>query len=209
MLSNRLKISRWIELLSIFIGIPLLLKFAVAPVLKLIPLFLVFVIYFFILLRDKTFKRRQFRLNGFKAWIMILWRSSIMLLFLICFTWFTYPSQFLNLPAHEPSLWLMLVFVYPLFSVVPQEFIFRAYFYHRFHGLVSNRNILVLINAALFSFSHIVFENWVAIIFTFIASIMFSLTYLRHRSYTIVVLEHTIYGLLIFTIGPGQFFHTF
>lgn len=209
MLSIRLKIFRWAELLSIYLGIPLLLKFDILPVFKLVPLILVFIIYLFIVLRDKTFKRRQFRFNGFRAWIMILWRSSIMLLFLITFTWFIYPSQFLDLPAHETSLWLMLIFIYPFFSVVPQEFIFRAYFYHRFQDLVSNRNVLVLINAALFSFSHIVFENWVAIVFTFIASIMFSLTYLRHRSYTIVVLEHTIYGLLIFTIGPGQFFHTF
>lgn len=209
MLSNRTKIARWLELLSVYIGIPLLLKFDILPVYKLVPLFMVFLFYLFVLLRDKTFKRKQFRLNGFDAWIMILWRTVIMLLFLLLFTRFVFPSQYFELPLTNKNLWLLLVFTYPFLSVIPQEFVFRVYFYHRFQGLIGNRNILILLNALLFSFSHIMFENWVALVLTFIASILFSLTYLRYRSFTIVVLEHAIYGVLIFTIGPGAFFHNF
>ena len=209
MLSLRKKVARWIELITLFIGIPLLLDFNILPVYKLVPLLAVFLFYLYILLRDKTFKRKQFRLNGFKAWIMILWRSSIMLLFLLLFTWSVYPEQFLELPLHKPRIWLTLLISYPFVSVIPQEFVFRVYFYHRFTGLIGNRNALILLNALLFSFSHIMFDNWVAPVFAFIASILFSLTYLRHRSFTIVVLEHAIYGLLIFTIGPGAFFYSF
>lgn len=209
MLSNGVKILRWLELICIFIGIPLLLHFDILPVYKLVPLFIVFTFYFFILWRDKTFKKKRFKLNGFRAWSLITWRSSIMILFLICFTWFIFPSQYLDLPVNDQKLWFALILGYPFFSVVPQEFVFRVYFYHRFQGLIGNRNMLILLNAILFSFSHLMFQNWVAIVLTFIASIMFSLTYLRHRSFTIVALEHSIYGLLIFTIGPGSFFHSF
>lgn len=207
MLSGRMKIARWGELLGIYIGIPLLLKFDILPVYKLVPLFIVFLSYLFILLRDKTFKRKQFRLNGFEAWVLILWRSLIMLLFLILFTRFVFPAQYFELPLHKKNLWLLLIFTYPFFSVIPQEFVFRVYFYHRFKGLFGSRNLLIIMNAFLFSFSHIMFGNWVALVLTFIASILFSLTYLRHRSFTIVVLEHSIYGLLLFTVGPGAFFH--
>jgi membrane protease YdiL (CAAX protease family) len=205
----KFKIGRWLEMIVVFIGVPLLLMFNVLPIYKIIPLLIVFSFYLFVILRDKSFKRHQFRLNGFKAWSMILWRSSIMLLFLILFTWFVFPEQYIYIPIHTPKLWCLLLLYYPLFSVIPQEFIYRVYFYHRFKGLLDNRNILILINATVFSFSHIVFGNRVVLAFTFIASILFSLTYLRYRSYTIVVVEHIIYGLIIFTIGPGAFFHSF
>jgi membrane protease YdiL (CAAX protease family) len=208
MLSNRIKIFRWIEIIGLYFGIPLLLKFDVVPILKLVPLFLMFVIYLYILLRDKDFKKKRFKLNGFRAWRMILYRSAVMVIFLVFFTWFFYRDQYLALPTQEPLLWLRIVLIYPFFSVIPQELVYRVYFYHRFQGLFANRNLLILLNSVLFSFMHILYENWVAIVFTFVASILFSLTYLRHRSFTIVALEHSIYGLLIFTIGPGSFFHT-
>ena len=208
MLTVRTKTYRWVEILLLYIGMPLLLKFDVLPVFKLIPLFTVFVIYLYILLRDKTFKKRQFRLNGFNAWMMILWRSALMILFLIVFTWLIFPAQYLDLPVNNTLLWMKIVLVYPFFSVIPQELVYRVYFYHRFQGLLGNRYLLVIINALLFSFMHIIFENWVAVVLTFIAGILFSLTYLRYRSFTIVVLEHSIYGLLIFSIGPGSFFHS-
>ena len=209
MLSVRTQISRWAEIVLIFVGLPLLLKFDVLPVLKLGALFAVFVIYLYILLRDKDFKKKRFKLNGFRAWRMIFWRSAITLVFLIAFTWFVFPTQYLALPTQDTALWGKIVLLYPFISVIPQELVFRVYFYHRFQGLMGNRSLLVLLNALLFSFSHILFENWVAIVFTFIASILFSFTYLRHRSFTIVVLEHVIYGILVFTIGPAAFFHSY
>lgn len=209
MLSLHLKIIRWFELLLLYIGLPLLLNYSQNPGLKFVALLLVFGVFLYVLLRDKTFKKRQFRLNGFRAWRMILWRTSLMIIFLLTFTWFFYPAQYFALPAHATGLWAMTVLAYPFVSVIPQELVFRVYFYHRFQGLVANRNLLMLVNALLFSYSHIVFNNWVVLVFTFIASLLFSFTYLRHRSFTIVVLEHSLYGLLVFTIGPASFFHSF
>ncbi len=209
MLSLRVKLFRWIELVALYIGVPLVVWFKIMPAFKLVPLFIVFIVYLFLLVKDKSFKNRQFRLNGFNAWSMIFYRTAIMAVFLVAFTWYFYPEQYFDLLINNFNLWLRIVLVYPFFSVIPQELVFRVYFYHRFKGLISGKYILILLNALLFSFTHIVFENWVVLIFTFIASILFSFTYLRHRSLVIVSLEHSLYGLLIFTLGPGSFFHTY
>lgn len=206
-MSIKKKILRWSEIIFLYIGIPLLYFFDLLPVHKLFPLIIVFFIYLYIILRDKSFKRHQFRLNGFKAWSMIFYRTSIIIVFLLVYVWKTFPDQLFSLPIEQPSLYALIVLLYPLWSVVPQEFVYRVYFYHRFSGLFGNRNMLVIINAILFSYSHIIFENWVSLVFTFVASIMFSLTYLRYRSFSIIVLEHSLYGILIFTIGPGSFFY--
>lgn len=206
-MSIRKKILRWSEIILLYIGIPLLYFFDLIPVHKLLPLIVVFIIYLYIILRDKSFKRHQFRLNGFKAWTLIFYRTSIIIVFLMVYVWKTFPDQLFSMPLEQPDLWALIILLYPLWSVIPQEFVFRVYFYHRFSGLLGSRNMLVIMNAVLFSYSHIIFENWVAIIFTFVASIMFSLTYLRYRSFSIIVLEHSLYGILIFTIGPGSFFY--
>lgn len=203
----RTKIYRWIEIIFLYIGIPLLFFFDLLPVHKLIPLIIVSLIFLYIILRDKSFKRHQFKLNGFKAWSMIFYRTSIIIIFLLVYVWHTFPEQLFQMPTERTLFWVVLLLMYPLWSVIPQEFVYRVYFYHRFSGLLKNRNLLVILNAIMFSFSHIIFENWVALVFTFVASIMFSLTYLRYRSYSIIVLEHVLYGSLIFTIGPGEFFY--
>ncbi len=209
MLSLKVKTLRWLELVGLYIGIPFLVWFRIMPAFKLVPLFIVFIVYLFLLIKDESFKNRQFRLNGFKAWSMIFYRTAIMSVFLLAFTWFFYPNQYFDLLINNFDLWLKIVLIYPFFSVIPQELVFRVYFYHRFKGLVPGKYFLIIINAVLFSFTHIIFENWVVIIFTFIASILFSLTYLRYRSFVIVALEHSLYGLLVFTLGPGAFFHTY
>lgn len=201
------KIFRWVEICLVYIGLPLLYFFDIIVCHKMVPLLAVFVFYLYVIIRDKTIKRRQFNVNRFKAWRLIFLRSIIIGLFLIIYVSIWFPEQFYQMPTERTRLWLYLIFLYPFWSVLPQEFIYRVYFYHRFKGLVNNRNVLVLLNALLFSFCHIIFRNYVALVLTFLAGIIFSLTYLRHRSFTIVSLEHAIYGSLIFTIGPGDFFY--
>ncbi len=201
------KIFRWVEILLLYIGIPLMYFFDFLPVHKLVPLIIVSLVYLYVILRDKSFKRHQLKLNGLKAWSMIFFRTSIIIVFLLVYVWKTFPEQLFQMPSERTSFWIVLLVLYPLWSVIPQEFVYRVYFYHRFSGLLKSRNLLVIINAVLFSFSHIIFENWVALIFTFVVSIMFSLTYLRYRSYSMIVLEHALYGSMIFTIGPGNFFY--
>jgi len=63
------------------------------------------------------------------------------------------------------------------------------------------------VNALCFSMAHIIFRNWIALVFTFVGSIVFSLTYIRSRSLNAVFIEHSIYGNIFFTNGFGIFFY--
>ncbi len=65
----------------------------------------------------------------------------------------------------------------------------------------------MLTNAFLFSFSHIIFRNWLALALTFVGGFLFALTYKRSQSLLTVFIEHTLYGDFIFTVGIGQFFY--
>lgn len=67
--------------------------------------------------------------------------------------------------------------------------------------------VFIGLNAVLFSFSHIIFNNWLAIVLTFFGGIMFAFTYRKSNSLMVVFIEHMLYGNWIFTVGIGQYFY--
>ena len=96
---------------------------------------------------------------------------------------------------------------YPVLSVVPQEIIFRAFFFHRYSSLFAHRRVIILINGALFAFAHILFRNWVAVIGSFVVGLLWAMTYLESRSLLVVSIEHALYGNFVFTLGIGYYFY--
>lgn len=118
------------------------------------------------------------------------------------------PWQFLSLPLQRPRLWLVVCVLYPLFSVCPQELIYRVFFFDQaaraFPGTGIRR--LIVCNALLFGYVHIVFGNVWAPLMAIVGGLMFACTYCARRSFLCAVVEHTIWGDLIFTLGLGQFF---
>ena len=127
-------------------------------------------------------------------------------------TWLTFtwaPEDFLHFPRRLPALWLLVMVFYPLISVTTQEIVFRVFFFHRYEGLFGAHVWpLILLNALLFSFAHIIFQNWVSIVLTFLGGLLFAWRYVRTNSFWAVVLEHALYGNLLFTIGLGRYFFT-
>ena len=166
-----------------------------------------FLVYFVIILRDKSFPRKYFGLNGFKYWSPLVIRFLIIAGLLTVLVWYFKPDRFFIIPRQEPLMWLLIMIGYPIWSVFPQELIYRGYFFHRFKILTNNEWLLILMNAFLFSFSHIVFGNWVAPVLTFFASIIFAFTYIKSRSLLVVFIEHLLYGNFIFTVGLGHYFY--
>jgi membrane protease YdiL (CAAX protease family) len=118
------------------------------------------------------------------------------------------PERFLALPRHNPRLWLLICVLYPLLSVYPQEVIYRAFFFEQFSRLVPRVRApwLVALNAAFFSFAHIVFGNVWAPILSAAGGLLFATTYLKSRSVMCAALEHALWGNLTFTIGLGPLF---
>jgi uncharacterized protein len=135
-------------------------------------------------------------------------RFSVLAPLIAVVTWLAFPQLFLELPRQRPLLWAIIMVLYPLLSVWPQEMLYRALLFHRFRDLFRSDVALILVSASAFGFAHIIFLNWIAIIMTAAGGLLFARDYARHRSLSLTCLEHSLYGCLIFTVGLGRFFYT-
>ena len=131
------------------------------------------------------------------------------IIFLISGYLYTYAldeSLLLNFPRESFFVWLIVMFIYPFLSVIPQEIIFRVFFFSRYKTYFLNKNtFLVVINSIVFSFCHIVFNNLHALVITGIVSPIFAHAYINKSFLTCVVI-HTLGGQIIFTLGLGKYF---
>ena len=123
-------------------------------------------------------------------------------------TWFLWPDTFLSLPRQKPLFWLMIMCLYPLLSVWPQEVLYRAFLFRRYSAVFGSTGRTVVASAVAFGFAHVIFLNWIAVVMTALGGLIFARDYGRHRSLKLVCLEHSLYGCLIFTVGLGRFFYT-
>lgn len=141
-------------------------------------------------------------------------RKRAVLLFLLCATALTAltltiaPGRFLEFPSHRPGLWAMVMLLYPILSVVPQEMIFRSFFMTRYKSLFPGRLPLIVMSGLCFGLSHLILNNWIAPTFSMIGGIIFAWGFSRHRSLKWASIEHALYGCFVFTIGIGWFFFT-
>jgi len=125
---------------------------------------------------------------------------------LLVFTWVMIPEHLFGLPRERPLVWVMVMVLYPLLSVVPQEIIFRSYFFRRFAPIFSDQTIN-LASAIAFGWVHIVLQNWVAVVFSGVGGWLFADTYRKTGSLAAVCFEHALYGCYLFTIGLGFYFY--
>ncbi|MCE2927768.1 MAG: CPBP family intramembrane metalloprotease [Rickettsiales bacterium] len=123
------------------------------------------------------------------------------------FTWFMKPDQLFIVPQTNIQLWFAILIFYPLLSVLPQEIIYRSYFFKRYLVWPVDSAQRLLLNAFAFGWLHIVLHNWVAVVFSAIGSIIFTQTYLRTKSLAAVCFEHSLYGCYIFSVGLGYYFY--
>ena len=195
------------EIAVVYICLPLVYRYVNLPVHKFIPLFIVFIIYLVVLLKDKNFDKKRLWLNNFKNWLPIFLRIFIFFILSIAYMLIFNPGSLFIIPRQNPLLILLIIVFYPAWSVYPQELIYRSYFYHRFSSFIRNEKLLILINAVLFSYSHIIFKNWIAIILAFFGSLLFSYTYRKSNSLLVTSVEHALYGNIIFIVGLGEYFY--
>ena len=201
-------LTRWVEMAGIFLGVPIVLYGTFIPHLKSTVLLAVCIICLVMLLRDRTFDRNRFGLNGSYNWRVLVIRYVIIACCLSLYTVLVEPEDAMAILRHNYARWAVIMITYPVLSVVPQEIIYRAFFFHRYGSLFTEKRISVLTNAALFAFGHILFRNWVAVIGSFVASLLWATTYLGSRSLPIVAIEHSLYGDLVFTLGIGNYFYS-
>jgi uncharacterized protein len=203
-----MKFMRWIEMAGIFLCVPLLLLGDFVPRPKSLVMLAVCFACIGLLLRDKTFDRSRFGLNGFHNLRPLSMRFTIIASCLMLYMALVEPGNILAVLRHNSALWTLIMITYPVLSVVPQEIIYRAFFFHRYRSLFADERIGIVINAALFAFAHILFRNWVAVIGSFVAGLLWATTYLGSKSLLVVSIEHALYGNFVFTLGIGYYFYS-
>ncbi|WP_207222705.1 CPBP family intramembrane glutamic endopeptidase [Herbihabitans rhizosphaerae] len=115
------------------------------------------------------------------------------------------PERLLVFPRQEPVVWALVMVLYPLLSVYPQEMIFRAFLFHRYKPLFGTGAPVVAASAISFGFAHVIFGNWVSVGLTLIGGLIFAARYRKTGSVLVASVEHALYGCLVFTIGLGEF----
>jgi CAAX protease family protein len=134
---------------------------------------------------------------------------AVFLPFALAVTWLVNryaPRDLFSLVRQKPTLWAAIMAAYPVFSVYPQGIVFRAFFFDRYRTLFPSTWLLVLMSAAAFTYLHIVFRNWIAVVLTAFGGLLFAMRYVQTGSLFVSCFEHTLYGCWLFTVGLGRWF---
>jgi membrane protease YdiL (CAAX protease family) len=107
--------------------------------------------------------------------------------------------------ALQNNLWrfFLVTGVYTFLSVIPQEFIYRKFYFQRYKMLFKSDKQLIAINSMVFCLGHLFFDNLLVLVITLIGGFIFSLSYLKYQSLKWICIEHSLYGLWLYTIGLG------
>jgi uncharacterized protein len=199
------------ELLLIFMVLPLVLA-----VLK--PRSWIYILLWLLAFKAWLFMRKTWGYDFYVDWnrttmlegkafknIFIRYIPCTLLLF--AFTAMAIPERMFSLILERPYVWAMVMVLYPVLSVFPQEIIFRSFFLKRYAPLFNTERGLMAANALAFGFAHIVLHSPVAMIFCTIGGWLFAHTYLRTKSLCAVWIEHALYGCTVFTLGLGFYFY--
>lgn len=194
-----------IELILLFVFMPFMLLIPV-----LIPIKVGVVLLGVIYIVTVTIRKRLVSKKSLYLWPKKPYWKYVFLRFLILITISTALMYFFNSEKLFIVLktniwfWLMLSAFYSIFSVYPQEFLYRSFFFARYSNLVKNPAWFIVINAVVFSLAHVGFKNLLVLALTFIGGVVFAITYTKTKSLLFTSIEHAIYGSWLFTIGAGE-----
>ena len=193
------------ELLLIFVLVPLSFTLNYHVLLKLIIGVFGFVYIIYVLFRVEAVKFEVNKgLNWKRFWKLTLTKLLVIALITTLYVWIIDASKLYIVIRTKPMLWVIILFIYSLFSVYPQELIYRTFFFQRYQFLFKNENLFIVLNAVLFSLAHIFFKNTLVMILTFLGGLLFALTFKKTKSTVLVSIEHAIYGCWLFTVGMGD-----
>lgn len=117
-------------------------------------------------------------------------------------------ERFLGLARAQPALLAMIWALYPWFSVLGQEVVYRPLFFRRYAPILPPGLGAILLNAALFAAAHLFYRRWETVALTFAGGLVFAWYWQRTRSFPGVFVLHWVAGGLLFTSGLGWYFYT-
>ena len=192
-----------LEFFFIFLIIPSTIFFLDSSIIIFLTLYLVSILSLVILYFDKTFLFTSLKKK-------IDWKFVIIFSVIFFFLGFFYvllvdKNLLFIFPKTNFKLWLIVIFIYPFLSVIPQELVYRVFFFQRYFPNIYRFYFPAFLNLVVFAYGHLVFSNMHAIIITAIVSPIFTYAYLKKSFLTCVIL-HTLGGQIIFTLGLGKYF---
>jgi hypothetical protein len=192
-----------LEWILLYGGVPLLAFFNLVPVHKFL-LFLAPVLY--TLLCYWTCPRSALKPRPPFSWTWPVLRFVVSLGCLSAFVRLFHLEKWFYLPSHCPGLWVLIMLLYPLVSALPQEFAYRVFYFWRYAPLFPRPLAMIGSNALAFSMLHLMYDNWIAVVFSLIGGLYFAYTYSQSGRLIYPWIEHTLYGQAIFTLGLGYYF---
>ena len=93
-----------------------------------------------------------------------------------------------------------LLLFYLLFSVIPQEIIFRFLFFYKYKDYFNKFEILLL-NSLVFSFCHLIYFDIYILLFSFFGNLLFTFNYMQNKSLLVVIVEHFLLGQTLIILG--------
>jgi hypothetical protein len=210
MFGSQSRNHRWyliLEFLVLFGGLPTAVMMGFIPIHPFFTLWVFSAVCLIVLIFDRQFKiSHLWSVANWKDLVKIVVRFVLAAILLGCYVFIFEPELFLNFPRYRTFTWLMVLIMYPIFSVIPQGITHRAFLFHRYRMLFKGWP-MVLVSAAAFSYMHIVFKNPLALLLTFVGGILFAKTYKDSNSLLISLIEHALYGNYLFTIGLGKYLY--
>ncbi|MGB7845316.1 MAG: CPBP family intramembrane glutamic endopeptidase [Candidatus Acidiferrum sp.] len=198
-----------LEFSFFFIGLPLLIFYRVLPNFPIPYLLAAAFAALLILRHDPSFdSARLLSWSGVRPRLpLLLLRDAVFLLMLAVAIRIFAPQLLFSFVKRAPLLWAIVMLLYPLVSVYPQELLYRAFFFLRYQPLFGSGWTMLLASALAFAFVHIIFGNWLAVGLCVIGGFLFSINYLYSGSLLFTCLDHALFGDFLFTLGLGQFFY--
>jgi CAAX protease family protein len=198
-----------LEFVAIFLGIPLLIYYRVIPNFPIPYLLLAALAVFFVLRHDPGFdSTRLTTWDDIHARIVpLLLRDAVFLVILGLGVRVFAPQLLFSFVRRVPAFWMLVMLLYPLLSVYPQELLYRAFFFHRYRPLFGSGWPMLLASALAFGLVHIIFGNWLSVALCVLGGLLFAFTYGQSGSLPLTCIDHAIFGNFIFTIGLGRYFY--
>jgi len=200
----------WLEVLVLYAGIPLVILALRQRLVMLAVLWLgAIAIHLFLKKRHQVSHSGDWNWAGFRAGAPgVVLRFAILASLVAIAMWHFAPQAFLSFPRQRPAFWLIVMVLYPVLSVWPQELIYRSFLLYRYRPIFGEARGYIIASALAFGYVHLIFLNWIAPAMTFAGGGLFAASYRKHRSLALSCLEHALYGCMVFTVGLGSYFFT-
>ncbi len=202
------RIFLWFELICLFFILP-----PVVGSLQMTgpraPILLVVMLYLFIRSHKVIFQKQIWKFPKDRhLWISAIIISVMISIFIIMYSIFDPYITLLELPKQRPSLWFMIMLLYPLLSVVPQELIWRYHLLEQMKPILPSKQLRIFISSFAFGWMHVVYGHYFSVISTIILGWILCIIYYRSgKSIWPIWFIHAIAGQAVFTFGLGEYFY--